>query len=129
MESFTVNTKQKTDLINITDEVERIVSKSGVKEGTCLVFVPHATAGVIINENEPNIKQDILFLLERSVQNKEWAHNKIDDNAEAHLKSILVGQGKSLPIHNGKLVRGTWQEIMLCEFDGPRTRRILVLCR
>ena len=129
MDTFTIETNQKTELVNITERVEEIVSKSKVKNGICLIFVKHATAGVIVNEDEPNLREDMISFFSEIAPKSDWKHNKIDDNAEAHLKSAMIGQGRVLPIQDGKLVRGTWQDILLCEFDGPRTRNVVVVCK
>jgi len=126
VQELRVQTKQAKQVVDITQEVTSAVSESGVKEGFCLVFVPHATAGVILNEFEPNIASDYLKWLEEFFPKKNWAHNRIDDNAEAHLKSAIIGPGELIPVSGGRLVRGTWQSIILCEFDGPRDRRVVV---
>lgn len=129
MDTFTIETNQETELVNITERVEGIVSKSKVKNGICLIFVKHATAGIIVNEDESNLREDLVSFFSKIAPKSDWKHNKIDDNAEAHLKSAMIGQGRVLPIQDGKLVRGTWQDILLCEFDGPRTRNVVVVCK
>lgn len=123
---FSIHTSKAKDLVDITAQVESLVSKSGVKEGICLVFVPHATAGIVVNEFEPNLKQDFEQIFEKLVPPSNYAHNQIDDNAQAHLKSGVIGPSATLPVEAGKLVLGTWQSIVLCEFDGPRERRVIV---
>jgi len=123
---FSVRSSKQKDLIDITDQVAASVAKGKTQDGICLVFVPHATAGIIVNEFEPNIKQDFLSLLERLFPSGGWRHNAIDDNAEAHLKSGIIGAQACLPVDSGSLLLGTWQRIMLCEFDGPRERRVIV---
>src|SRR3989338_5407735 len=115
METFTVRTSNPREIVDITDEVSRRVSK--VREGICLVYVPHATAGLIINEYEPNIAEDYVGFFEKLVPKASWKHNIIDDNAEAHLKSGLVGPSATVPVSDGRLVLGTWQRLLLCEFD------------
>lgn len=129
METFIVRTTKARELLDITDKVEALAAKSDIKEGTCLVFAPHATAAVILNERESNLEGDFLSFFDKIAPKGNYAHNKIDDNAEAHLLSSLFGQGKTLPISGGRLVRGTWQNILLCEFDGPRERKVIVVCR
>jgi secondary thiamine-phosphate synthase enzyme len=121
-----LRTTSRLEVINITDHVEKAVEESGVKNGLCLVHVPHATAALVLNEDEPNLKQDLLRLVDELTRNN-WMHNRIDNNAEAHLASILLGSTRILPVINGKLVRGTWQEIMLVELDGPRSERRVVI--
>ena len=122
---FSIRSSQPIQLLDLTDSVAALVK--GVKEGICLVYLPHATAGIIVNEYEPNIEQDFLEFFSKLVpKSAEWKHNKIDDNAEAHLKSALAGPSATVPVADGKLVLGTWQRILLCEFDGPRRRRFQV---
>lgn len=132
MATFTIKSSKNLEVINITSTVEEIVAKSGVKEGICLVFAPHATAAIIMNEDEPNLKSDFLYffdLIRQLVPHSSWAHNKIDDNTEAHLFSSFIGQSVAIPISNSRLVRGTWQEIQFVELDGPRERKVVVVCK
>lgn len=112
--------------MDITEQVSRVVRQSGVSNGICYIFVPHTTAGVAVNENaDPSVKSDIANTLERLVpQDGQYSH--MEGNAAAHIKATLVGTSQSLPIVNGSLGLGTWQGIYLCEFDGPRTRRVVV---
>ncbi|MEM1509466.1 MAG: secondary thiamine-phosphate synthase enzyme YjbQ [Thermofilaceae archaeon] len=123
-----VNTRSKRELVDITAEVERTVSESGVKNGLCLVFAPHATAAIIANEHERGLKNDILRKLEKDYPSDGgWEHNRIDDNAAAHLASAFLAASRIFPVINGNLVRGTWQNIFLVELDGPRShRRVLI---
>ena len=113
-------------MIDITARVQTAVSESKVKDGLCLVFVPHTTAAVTINENaDPDVKADILKKLAELVpENDNYAHS--EGNSDAHVKSSLVGCSETIAIQNGKLVLGTWQGIIFCEFDGPRNRKALV---
>ncbi|MCG2881092.1 MAG: secondary thiamine-phosphate synthase enzyme YjbQ [Vulcanisaeta sp.] len=125
---FTVTSRGRREVINITDYVEAAVRESGVRNGLVLVFLPHATAGLFANEDEPRIRRDYEGLFERLVpENGDYEHNKIDNNADAHLLASLFKQFFVLPIIDGRIVRGTWQEILLADFDGPRTRRVVVL--
>lgn len=127
MNFFIIQTRKQKEVIDITLRVEEIVRESKVKEGICLAFAPHATAAVIVNEFEPNIARDYLKFFEKiAPKNSGWEHNAIDDNAEAHLLSAFLGQGKTIPVSEGKLVLGTWQKILLCELDGPRNRKVAV---
>ena len=126
MEQLSVKTENRYQLIDITNDVEKIVSQSKVKTGLCLVFVPHSTAAVILTENESGLKNDWLKILKKIVGGESFEHDRIDDNADSHLLGGLLGQGKVLPIENGHLVRGTWQQIFLVELDGPRTRRVTI---
>jgi len=120
-------TTNKRQLINITGKVQEAVSESKAEEGICLVFVPHATAAILLNEDEKGLKIDIETLLQNWIPQGNWQHDRIDDNAAAHLASAFIGQSKVLPIVGGRLQLGTWQEIFLVELDGPRsTRRVTV---
>ncbi len=121
-----VVTRQHSQMVDITAEVQRVVQESGVDEGAALVYCPHTTAGLTLNENaDPSVCQDILETLERLVP---WraAYRHTEGNAAAHVKSSLVGHSLLIPVEGGRLVLGTWQGIFLCEFDGPRTRRVVV---
>ncbi len=121
-----VITQKRTHFEDITDEIREIVSQSGVKEGICYIYVPHTTAGVFINENaDPDVSIDIEETFEKLVP---W-HGKyrhIEGNAAAHIKSVIVGTNTFIPIKNGDLMLGTWQGIFFAEFDGPRTRKVIV---
>lgn len=123
-----VRTQHRKELVDITLEVERAVSKSGILNGLCLVVAPHATAAIVVNEHERGLMSDILRKLEEEYPGDgRWEHNRIDDNAAAHLASAFVGSARVLPIKDGSLVRGTWQNIFLIELDGPRAaRRVIV---
>lgn len=126
MTKFITTTKQKYELVNITDDVSKIVADSGVNQGLVLVFAPHSTCGIILTEDEPGLKKDWLKFLEKITAGFDFEHNKIDNNAQAHILTGLLAQGKILPVQDHRLVRGTWQDIFLVEFDGPRTREIFV---
>ncbi len=119
---------KRFQVINITPQVEQVVHDSGIKEGLVHIFVPHATAAVITNEYEPRIVSDYIEWIMKSVPpDYGWRHNEIDNNAHAHIASALIGPSRTFPIHNNEIVRGTWQEIMLLELDGPRSlRRVIV---
>ncbi|BES81478.1 secondary thiamine-phosphate synthase enzyme YjbQ [Pyrodictium abyssi] len=124
---FTVTSSSRFEVIDITTKVETIVQNSGIRNGLCLVFVPHATAAIIANEAEPGLLSDYIdFLKETFKPDYKWRHNRIDDNAHAHLASAVIGPSRVFPVMNGRLVRGTWQNILLIELDGPRTRRVIV---
>jgi len=120
-----LSTSKKFQLIDITYEVEKIVEESGVRNGIVLVFAPHATAAIIANEHESGLIEDIITKIKELTEpgSSKWKHNLIDDNAHAHIGSALIGADKVFPIINGRLVRGTWQNIFLVEMDGPRARR------
>ena len=123
---FNVSTQKRYQLIDITDKVEETAGKSGIKEGQVLVFVPHSTAAILLTENEEGLKRDWLDVLKKLVSGFDFRHNRIDDNADSHILSGLVGQARVLPVEEGRITRGTWQQIFLAEFDGPKTRRVVV---
>lgn len=129
MGSFSVVTSNRTEFADITHEVQQQVAASGLKDGLCLVFVPHTTAAVTINENaDPTVVEDMLNELAKVVPfNDGYAHQ--EGNSAAHIKASLIGSSCTLAVEGGGLVLGTWQGIYLCEFDGPRTRRVNVTCR
>ena len=123
-----IRTQHRRELVDITYEVERAVAESGVTNGMCLVFAPHATAAVIANEHERGLVNDMLRKFTEEFPDKsEWEHNRIDDNAAAHLASAFVGSARIFPVKEGRLVRGTWQNIFLVELDGPRASRKVVV--
>ncbi len=125
---ITIQSKRRREVIDITDYVEEFVRDSGIRNGLVLVFLPHATSALFANEDEPRIRRDYENLFERLVPaNGEYYHNEIDNNADAHLLASLFKQFYVLPIVNGGLVRGTWQEVFLAEFDGPRSRRVVLV--
>lgn len=133
---LTIKTEKKQELINITNKVEEIVKKSGVKEGLCQVYALHTTAAILVNENEERLIDDIEHFFEEFIpSNNHYKHDDIEKrncppderrNAPAHLKAMLIGPSKFIPIKNGKLNLGVWQSIMLAEFDGPRNRNIII---
>jgi secondary thiamine-phosphate synthase enzyme len=126
VESFTVATREHTQFLSIDQEVQRIVTASGVRNGVCHVFVPHTTAGMTINENaDPAVVQDIRNILERLVPWKgNYAHT--EGNSAAHVKASLMGFSQTVLVEDGRLALGTWQSLYFCEFDGPRSRRVWV---
>ncbi len=126
MQTFQVRTSTQTELINITHSVQEAVKKIGVEDGICVVFVPHTTAGVTINENaDPSVVHDILMELNKIVPFKDQYHH-MEGNSSAHIKASLVGCSEIVLVESGRLVLGTWQGIFLCEFDGPRNRKVHV---
>jgi len=123
---LTVQTREQTEFVDITSEVSASVRSSGVTDGCCLVYVPHTTAGVTINESaDPAVKADILKVLNQMVPWKA-AYRHSEGNSPAHIKSTLVGASQTVPIEDGRLLLGTWQGIFCCEFDGPTTRKVYV---
>ncbi len=121
------SSSKKIELINISQEIEKTVYQSNSRQGTCLVFTPHTTAAILINEDEPGFKADIEKLIKTWIPEGDWQHNKVDGNATAHLASSLIGQTRIIPLINGDLQLGTWQQIFLVELDGPRTNRRVVI--
>ena len=127
MEVITVRSNRRNELIDINQQVADIVAKSGIKEGICSIYSPHATCGIMINENyDPNICLDIIDCLSEYIPQGKWRHDKIDNNADAHIKASIVGPSETIPVKDGNLIMGTWQSLMLADFDGPRERRIIV---
>lgn len=126
MEQIRVKTRRQCELLDITSQVESIVKKSGVKSGICYVFVPHTTAGIIINENaDPDVVRDIIMELDKIVPLKDnYLH--AEGNSAAHIKSSIVGCSREVIIEEGRLQLGTWQSLFFCEFDGPRNRSVWV---
>ena len=130
MEEFFVKTTRKFQVIDITAKVQEIVKRGATPEGLCCVFVPHATAAVAINENaDPNIGEDLQEALAKLIPEGIWRHDRIDDNAAAHIKAAIVGPSETVPVKERKLMLGTWQSLMLVEFDGPRERKVFVQIR
>ena len=124
MEKINVSTGKRTEFVEITSKVEEVVKKSGIENGICFIYVPHTTCGLTINENaDPSVKKDIINKLEELVpENDRYSH--LEGNADAHIKSSIVGHSLVVFIENGNLQLGTWQGIFLCEFDGPRRRQV-----
>jgi len=121
-----VKTSGRTELIDITSKIAKLVKESGVSEGLCMLYVPHTTAAVTINESaDPSVKGDILMVLNQVIPWEE-DYKHLEGNSPAHVKSTLVGASELVAIENCALVLGTWQGLFFCEFDGPRTRKVHV---
>lgn len=130
MKEVVVKTRRKCQVIDITPRVQEIVEQDGSTDGLCCVFVPHATAAVTINENaDPNIGEDLQDALAKLIPEGIWRHDRIDGNAAAHIKAAIIGPSETVPVKDGRLALGTWQSLMLVEFDGPRERRVIVQIR
>ena len=126
IQTFEVRTLGQTEFVDITRSVQEVVKKTGVTDGICIIFIPHTTAGVTINENaDPNVVQDIIMELNKIVPFKDQ-YRHIEGNSPAHIKASLVGCSQIVFVESGKLVLGTWQGIFFCEFDGPRDRKVYV---
>ncbi len=121
-----IKTSLKTEFVDITAKVQEALAATGLTEGLCMLYVPHTTAAITINESaDPSVKSDILMVLNRMVPwEAEYRHG--EGNSPAHIKSTLVGASELIAVEKGRLVLGTWQGVFFCEFDGPRTRRVLV---
>jgi secondary thiamine-phosphate synthase enzyme len=127
---FHVRSQRKHEMLDITRQVADIVQRADLPEAICSVYVTHATAAIVINENDdPNVCEDVLDALDRLIPAGVWRHDRVDGNAAAHIKSAILGPGETIPVRHGTLVLGTWQAIMLVELDGPRDRRIVVTVR
>jgi len=125
---ITLRTSKSVELVDITREVEGVVTESGVKNGMCLVYAPHATAAIVVNEHERGLMDDIVAKVREDYpRDGRWKHNLIDDNAAAHLASAFISSSRIFPVRDGRLVRGTWQNIFLLELDGPRSYRRVVV--
>ena len=127
MHSFNVSTMQRDQFVEITDRVRQHVQQSGVQNGTVLVYVPHTTAGVTINENaDPDVVHDMLLTLKRLIPQDSPGFRHAERNSDSHVKASMMGSSCHVILHDGQLVLGTWQGIYLCEFDGPRTRTVVM---
>lgn len=126
IQSFQVRTSTQTELIDITRSVQETVQKTGIEDGLCMIFIPHTTAGITINENaDPSVPRDILMELNKVIPFKDQYHHT-EGNSPAHIKASIIGCSLTVFIESGKLVLGTWQGIFFCEFDGPRNRTVYV---
>ena len=126
LNNLQVNTERRNEMIDITARIRKLVEDSQISEGSVEVFVPHTTAAVTINENaDPAVRSDILQYLERLIPQKAGFRHA-EGNSDAHIKASLVGSSLSVFVSGGHLVLGTWQGIYFCEFDGPRSRKVIV---
>ncbi len=124
--TISVKTESPQQFIDITQQVRHVVRESGVKSGVCRVFIPHTTAAVTINENaDPDVRRDLLARLDQ-IAPPDGTYLHTEGNSHAHIKSSLVGSSVVVFVEAGQLVLGTWQSVFLCEFDGPRTRNVMV---
>jgi secondary thiamine-phosphate synthase enzyme len=124
--TLTVKTGSQTELVDITEDIERALRSEGVEQGVCFLFVPHTTAAVTINEHaDPSVKADIVMVMNKIVPWKE-AYRHLEGNSPAHIKASIIGSSEMVAVEKGMLKLGTWQGVFLCEFDGPRTRKVHV---
>jgi len=127
-EEITLSTSKWQEIIDITDKVNFIIKKSKIKSGLCSIFAAHATAAIIINENyDPNICLDLLDALNKLIPKGIWRHDKVDGNADSHIKSSILGPSETVPIRNSRLELGTWQSLNFVELDGPRSNRRIIV--
>ena len=124
--SFSVKTSARSEMVDVTSSVQKEISKAGVSNGICVVYVPHTTAGITINEGaDPAVCRDIIGKLNELVP-PDAGYRHMEGNADSHIKASLMGSSVSVIVENGRLVLGTWQKIFFCEFDGPRSRKVHV---
>lgn len=130
MKTIKVQSNQREEMIEITSEIETILRESEAKEGVCVLFTQHTTCGLTINENaDPDVKHDILLFLKNTIPQFYDGFRHFEHNSDAHIKSSLMGSSVTVPFENGKLLLGRWQGIYLCEFDGARERKVLMMIR
>jgi len=126
-EVFELKTHERLEIIDITHEVQLIVGKSGFNTGIVSIYSRHSTSGIVVNENELGLLEDFKGALEDLVpSNENYHHNRIDNNADSHIRSFFIGNSETIPLYSGKNDLGTWQSIFFVELDGPRTRRVTV---
>ena len=127
MDSFTVQTGRRNEFVDVTDRVREALARSGLRDGAGVVYCPHTTAAVTINENaDPDVVHDMLLWLERSVPKEQAGFRHGEGNSDSHIKASLVGSSATVLVDGGDLVLGRWQGVYFCEFDGPRRRTIHV---
>ena len=123
MKTITLASAQPTELLDITSDLHDAVTESGIEEGICSVFCLHTTACMLVNENEPGLKQDFEAVVRDLLPQVQYRHDCVDNNARSHLTAGIVGGNLMIPVHEGRLVLGTWQSVFFVELDGPRPRR------
>src|SRR3954452_15695251 len=127
MDTFDVRTRQRTEFVEITDEVRQAVQRGGVRRGLCVVYCPHTTAAITINENaDPDVVHDLLLWYERTVPHEQAGFRHSEGNSDSHIKATLIGPSVTLLVEDGKPLLGRWQGVFFCDFDGPRTRMVQV---
>ncbi len=126
MKTINISTAKRVDLVNITAQVQKVVNETKVDSGVITVYVPHTTCGITINEGaDPDVARDIKFQLENLIPYQQ-GYRHMEGNADSHIKTCLVGSSENIIVENGQLVLGTWQSIFLCDFDGPRNRKVYI---
>lgn len=127
MKEISVSTHSHTEFKDIGREVQNVIKELGLKEGICLIFAPHTTAGITINEGaDPDVTRDIMMELEKAVPWRDVDYQHSEGNSAAHIKSSIIGASEMVIVEDGRIVLGTWQSIYFCEFDGPRQRKVYV---
>jgi secondary thiamine-phosphate synthase enzyme len=121
-----LNTRKQVEVIDITSSIKQAVEESGIKGGICLIYTPHTTTGIVVNEAESGLIQDITKLMASLVPQGDYLHDRNDGNAHAHLQAVLLGNSTVIPVEDKRLILGTWQKILFVEFDGPRQRRVYI---
>ncbi|NOY54235.1 MAG: YjbQ family protein [Deltaproteobacteria bacterium] len=125
-ETVIIRSRSRVEMIDVTTEIQKVVDRSGIRDGICVIFVPHTTAALTINENaDPDVRKDIVAHLSEMIPRRH-SFRHAEGNSDAHIKAGLTGSSETLLVEEGKLDFGTWQSIFFCEFDGPRNRRCLV---
>ena len=126
-ESITVSTASREELVDITKQVQQVVDRSGMRDGLVSVYVQGATAAIMVQENwDESVQTDVVNLLAKLIPRGVWLHDRQDGNGDSHLKAGIVGPSETVPVIDGKLGLSTWQNLFLCEFDGPRSERRIV---
>jgi secondary thiamine-phosphate synthase enzyme len=129
-DNFNLSTRGRNQMIDITSQIQSIVNVSGISDGDVVVYCPHTTAGITINENaDPDVQHDILLTLAEIFPQRRAGYRHSEGNSDSHCKSSLIGCSEQVLIKNGRLVLGTWQSVFFCEFDGPRNRNVIVQVR
>jgi secondary thiamine-phosphate synthase enzyme len=128
MQVLKVRSRQREELVEITDRVEQALEDSGEQEGVVVLYVQHTTAGLTVNENaDPDVPRDMLHLLRTVIPQHGMGFRHGEENSDAHIKATLVGSSVTIPFHEGKLLLGRWQGVFLCEFDGGRERQVIMI--
>lgn len=130
MHILKVRSREREELVEFTDEVRRRLRESGAREGICVLYIQHTTAGLTVNENaDPDVPRDMLHALRTLIPQHGMDFRHGEENSDAHIKTSLVGTSVTVPFHDGELMLGRWQGIFLCEFDGPRERQVIMMLR
>ena len=129
IEKFALNkgSNKRVEIIDMTQDINDILTKSKIKDGLINIFAKHSTAGIVINENESGLVKDFQNAIESLIpENNNYLHDRIDNNADSHIRSFFIGSSETIPVENGRLNLGTWQSIFFVELDGPRNRKFVI---